>query len=219
MCTIALIDDDKVFSHLFYKTIKKLYGLEVELYPKFSKELFLSSNFELIFVDINLNGQSGIYEVSQLMEQGINKVVVFISGEYILYNNLCHYFNAFFISKDHLEDSLLYLMDLDLIKNLLKPNNILIGKDVYDLQKILYIECLGKKVLIVYNSGEQYVQQETMKSILFKIQRYGFVRVHHSYIVNISSIISRVKNELLCSQEVRIPIGLKYKDEIKRLGI
>jgi len=50
-----------------------------------------------------------------------------------------------------------------------------------------------------------------------KVQSNLFIRVHRSYIVSLKHIHSVQRNRILIDQ-IRIPIGLNYKDEfIKRI--
>ena len=49
------------------------------------------------------------------------------------------------------------------------------------------------------------------------MSKYGFIRVHRSYLVNVSNIIDVGNTVRLRNLEQEIPIGRKYKNKINNL--
>ncbi|MCS6968202.1 MAG: LytTR family DNA-binding domain-containing protein [Cytophagales bacterium] len=77
--------------------------------------------------------------------------------------------------------------------------------------EIWFVEGLSDYVLI-HTDQKQYVVNTTLKSIEEKLPSDRFVRVHRSYIVNISRIESISDNEIIIKGK-EIPISRTYQQE------
>ncbi|MBV1922472.1 MAG: LytTR family DNA-binding domain-containing protein [Flavobacteriaceae bacterium] len=89
-----------------------------------------------------------------------------------------------------------------------------------NIEDIMYIQGL-KDYLKIYiqNSNKSILTLLSFKEILNKLPNNIFLRVHRSYIVNVSEIRVLQKTKLVVG-DVRIPIGETYKtDVLKRLGV
>ena len=85
-----------------------------------------------------------------------------------------------------------------------------------DLSKVLYIEALADYVLL-HTSEEKHIVHSTMKALERKLP-LDFVRVHRSYILNLSKIAA-IEDLNVIIQKKLIPIGASYKDAfLKRLN-
>ncbi|SMO72814.1 two component transcriptional regulator, LytTR family [Saccharicrinis carchari] len=83
-------------------------------------------------------------------------------------------------------------------------------------QDILWIEALENYV-VVNSFNEKYTIHFTMKAIADKMPADKFVRVHRSFIVNISKIKVIEDNSVVIKTETGskvIPIGKSYKDQL-----
>lgn len=106
------------------------------------------------------------------------------------------------------------------------PNNSFIFvKSEYDNLKIntneiIYIQGLKDYIkLHIINSDKSILTLSSFKDIQDKLPSNQFIRVHRSYIVNTSFIRSVQKTKILID-DIRIPIGETYKDDVfKRLGV
>jgi DNA-binding LytR/AlgR family response regulator len=84
------------------------------------------------------------------------------------------------------------------------------------IKDIIYVEALENYV-ILYTKNEKFTIHFTMKAIENQLPSGIFIRVHRSFIVNISLIKTIKENslDLIMGNEVRdIPIGLSYKDSL-----
>jgi DNA-binding LytR/AlgR family response regulator len=85
--------------------------------------------------------------------------------------------------------------------------------------EILYIEGLKDYVIIKKETG-RVIALQTMKSLEAKLPSNIFMRVHRSYIVNISKIKAVVGNSLELTENGKtkdIPIGKNYKEELVKI--
>ena len=96
---------------------------------------------------------------------------------------------------------------LDDITILLKDN----GKDVYvKADDIHYIESQNNKLVFAMD-GRKIINKGTIKSMLEILKdQQQFCHIHRSYIVNLSHIKGRDKNDLLMPDGQKIPIS-KYR--------
>lgn len=86
---------------------------------------------------------------------------------------------------------------------------------------IKYIQGLKDYIKIYTNESKKAILTlSSFKSILEKLPSNQFIRVHRSYIVNISAIRALQKTKIVLDNEIRIPIGETFKDDVlKVLGV
>jgi DNA-binding LytR/AlgR family response regulator len=92
----------------------------------------------------------------------------------------------------------------------IRINNKIIKIDIYD---ILFIEAL-KDYVIIYTSNETHRFISSMKEMELKLKGSIFVRVHRSFIINLSKIETIEQlNIRLQNFKKNIPIGRSYKED------
>lgn len=82
--------------------------------------------------------------------------------------------------------------------------------------EILYIEGL-KDYVIIRKDIKRVITLQTMKSLEQKLPSHIFMRIHRSYIVNISKIKAVVGNSVEIiekGQTKHLPVGKNYKDDL-----
>ena len=79
-----------------------------------------------------------------------------------------------------------------------------------DLREVKYFQAMGDYVRI-FTHGKNYMVYKTMKVLMKNLPKGKFVRVHRSYIVNISHIDNIGDNMIVINKEV-IPISDRYKN-------
>lgn len=78
-----------------------------------------------------------------------------------------------------------------------------------DCTDILYVEAYGN-YLKIYTKDKTYVQRETMNNIQKRLPDDLFIRVHKSYIINLSQL-TKISGNVLFINSVEIPLGSIYK--------
>lgn len=181
---------------------------------------------DLVFLDINLPGLSGL-ELAGLLKEEVKIVFTTAYSEFAVQSyehNAVDYllkpiiFNRFLKSvqkaKAALESGTNYeegekpISDTFFVKS---------GKKIVQLQwpKICYLEGMKEYVTLVSEAGKTIVYKR-MKEFEM-LHPPGFIRVHNSYIVNIH-FIRQIEDNHICLLDKRIPIGKKYRDEfLKKL--
>jgi two-component system LytT family response regulator len=82
------------------------------------------------------------------------------------------------------------------------------------LANIIYLESAGEYVRLHLADGTKLVTLFRLKNMESALQSSQFMRVHRSYIVNLSHIAGYTKGRLFLSNEDYIPIGENYKEQI-----
>ena len=79
-----------------------------------------------------------------------------------------------------------------------------------DLNDILYVETLGDYVTFVLENGEKFIVHSTLKNIDEKLKNEKFIKVHRSYIINVTKVVDIEEYNLVISDKV-IPISRTLK--------
>ena len=91
------------------------------------------------------------------------------------------------------------------------------GKINYHIIKnnILYIESF-RNYIVIHTSISDYTLRYTLKKIHKKLGN-EFVQCHKSYLVNLNNVICIKENTIELKNEVTLPIGNKYKQNLYNL--
>lgn len=81
-----------------------------------------------------------------------------------------------------------------------------------DLETVIWIEAFGDYIKI-HTTEKSYIVYATLKKVEEKLDSSKFVRVHRSYIVNISLITNIDANNLEINKKI-IPISGTYREEL-----
>lgn len=179
-----------------------------------------SKEIDLLFLDINMPGLSGISLVKSLTKP---PKVIFVTAypEFAVEGfevNALDYlvkpvsYERFLKSVNKARESLKLDKKLDEDSFLIKSDKKLFR---IRFEEINYIEAFGD-YLKVHIEGKMLLTNETMKNIQEKLPG-SFLRVHKSFIINMSKV-EFVEGNYVRVHEKDIPIGATYKDAFtKRL--
>lgn len=79
-----------------------------------------------------------------------------------------------------------------------------------DIDEILYVETLGDYVTFITESGEKLIVHSTLKNIDEKLKSEKFIKVHRSFIINVTKIVDIEEYNLVIADKV-IPISRTLK--------
>ena len=85
---------------------------------------------------------------------------------------------------------------------------------IVKLANIVYLESAGEYVRLHLSDGTKLVTLFRLKNMENSLQSSQFMRVHRSYIVNLSHISGYTKGRIFLSNEDYVPIGENYKEQI-----
>ena len=81
---------------------------------------------------------------------------------------------------------------------------------------ILYVEGL-KNYVMIYTADGKHITYLSMKEVEKAIPHDLFIRVHKSYIINLSKIKSIDGNNVILGQNIDLPIGVSFKDNFFKI--
>lgn len=218
-----IVDDDRMSKIALEKLCEKIDNLTVAgTCPNGLEALeFLSKNtIDFLFLDVEMAGLSGL-ELIQSSEQ--LPLIVFISSKK-------EYAADAFDFKELVVDYITkpatlprVLKAIQRVKQKLKTRAPLIVKDYIfikadgrlirvSLKNLLYVENVGDYVLFQTVDGK-FLTHATLKNIAEKLQHPDFMKVHRSFIVNLSKIVNIEDNSVLINKKV-IPISRAHRNQL-----
>lgn len=181
---------------------------------------------DLIFLDIEMPGMSGLEFLSQLQKPPL-VVVTTSKPDYavdaIQHNvvdylikpfTLARFYKAVTKAKERYDEH-------DLPRSE-PPDHLYVKSDSklikIELDKIMYIEALADYVFF-HLLDERIIVHSTMKNLEARLNNLNFCRVHRSFIVNLNRI-QLIEDLNIKIHNRHIPIGASYKDGfMKRLNL
>lgn len=220
---IAVDDEPKALDVISIHAAK---APEIDLIATFTNPeqalTFLKENFvDLVFLDINMPGVSGLQFVERLQ----SKPYIVFTTAYSEYAIDSYDFEAIDYLLKPIEFDRFYRA-IGKVKKQIQLNTIqqdsllskfIFIKDGYKqikvcIDDILYIQSEGNYLNIV-TSTEKVLARMTFQSLMEKLPRNFFFRVHNSFVVNFSHI-QKIEDNHVFIQDMKIPIGIKYKENI-----
>ncbi len=223
MITAIAIDDEPLALEIIktfcekvdYISLKLMFTSTVE-----AQEYLKSNPTDLLFLDINMPGISGI---DFFKAYGQNSMVIFTTAysEYAVegFNiNAIDYllkpfkFSRFMQAVEKAKDHLSHVSNTDV------SSQYLYIRADYSLQKIafsdiFYIEGMDNYVKLHLIGKKPILVRMSMKTMVEKLPEGDFIRVHRSFIVSTKHITS-VKQKSVYLEKLEIPIGLNYADNV-----
>lgn len=231
-----VVDDDEMTKSLLSDFINQTPFLNLLSYyhnPLNALNAFGNNDLQLVFLDTNLPGLSGI-EFARIIndkKKTPRTQIIFISGyeryaidgykvnaiDYLLkpieYENFA---NAVFKAKSIIENESKKVKEANY-----NADDFLFLRVEYELIKfylknILYIEGFKDYVKIYSANVDGYIKSlTTMKNLEEKLPSHSFIRIHRSFIVSLDKIDSITANMIRIGKTT-IPISPQYKEDFKK---
>lgn len=223
---IAVCDDEKVALFQITETIKKEFeklGSRVDIAifcePKALLESNRKSNYEIIFLDIDMPDLNGIEIARIIKNQSPKSLIIFVTGkDELVYKSFeAHPFG--FIRKVKLKDEISKVV-IDIIKELSRSDcmiNFKIDGIYYKLfiDEIAYIESKGNYIIINTTDGLAYKYKDSINKKEIELSGQGFVRTHEKYLVNFKYIFKINKMSITLVQNLDIPVSRRRMSMLK----
>lgn len=81
------------------------------------------------------------------------------------------------------------------------------------LKNIVSVECFNRHIL-VRTATDEMESYQTFQETAQKLIPLGFIRVHHSFLVNLAHIVEISQNEIIGPNGIMIPISIRRKKEV-----
>lgn len=238
MYKIAICEDDEKYIHILQKYIletKQISDNQVQFFCFESGERLinhLEKDFDLVFMDMQMSGMSGYETARKLREYNKNLLLVFCSGAVEPTSEVFKVTPFRYLQKKFLPDKMNSEM-IEIIEEMKERKNypfVLckygVGGDkirVY-ADNILYI-AIKKDKTEVFPSDTLRETCENISSLraskniddMWEIfnEKYGFVRAHNSYIINMTYISKVHKESVTLSDGTMLTVSRSHSREFK----
>ena len=229
MLRIAVCDDEKFYRNHIKKLVSKelkdrSIEYEIDVFDSGDKFLQLANEilkYKIVFLDINMEGTDGIETVKAIRKRTSEIYVIFVTAFISYAIEGYKYDVARYLVKG--DDNFAGLLS-ECIEAILQKINIQIevkefdfveGKKNVNLERVYYIESNLHKVVfwIQEEKLERYSLYEKLNKIDENLQKYKFIRIHQSYLVNMKHIVSIRNYKALLDNNEELPMSkAKFKE-------
>lgn len=224
MLQIAICDDEQFYREKIRRLLEdyfKEHDLSYEISLFLSGEEFLEKSenavrYDIVFMDINMNEMDGIQTAMRMRAFHSDTYIVLITA-FINYVLEGYKVNAVrYIMKDTLDNAMTECMDAILQKMQIAQVTFpfMEGERRLYTDNILYVESQRHKLTFYYMEEQMvsYHIYDKLDVIEQRLQGYGFLRIHKSYLVNMRHI-RKVSNYIVyldTGEELSVP-RLKFQ--------
>lgn len=215
---VYIVDDDVNFINKIEKDFliqSQSLGIDLKI-KKIShnfKESLFNQYFDIIFLDIDLIHDNGISIAKQFLH---HPLIVYTSSHANLIFDTLQTQPFYFIRKT--EYQIDFLEFIKLFKEYIKKNMTYVftsrnTKTLLNTNQILYLESFNHSIIIHTIDSQKYMIHSTLNDELKKLPSYQFVRIHHSYVINLNNILQWNAKEIILQNHQKLPIGRNYKQD------
>lgn len=220
---VLIIDDNQVQSEelatlldSFFK--KYSFKYEVTIHSDLAYLLENAFTYDLIFLDIEVNGKNGIDAAINLRRLNKDVKLIFVSNfhQYLEAGYKAHADRYFLKPLNKLE---FYLEMEDVLKSYFISDKFIFDRNVsYEkiyVHDILYIEVLQRKTILHLLNKRPLSSTHTLLWWETELEDAYFTKIHKSYLVNIQNIDSYKNNEILLVNNKSLCISRTYKNQFQ----
>ena len=221
---IAIIDDEKAFAERLRATVFKIFSeqhtaADVTVTDDPENILYTGKQFDVILLDIEMPGCSGIDLASKINEQkgGSGKpYIIFVTNRDGLVFDALKQQPFSFVRKSHLEDlepcfdRLITLCESEIYYPIKSGRDIerVAMKDIFYLEK--------QKNYAIYHTARGTISERTTLDKKTDLLCNGFLRTHIGYMVNVRCIEVIRTGEISLSDGTIIPLSRKYSETVRK---
>ena len=215
---VAVVDDDILYREEIIKLLapyKNPHDMQIYQYgngAEFVKAAMEApdSKFDIVFMDIEMNGMNGIEAVKKLRDAGHDTIVFFITNHSTYVSDSFRLGAIQYLTKPVRKEQ----FDIDMARTIdiyRHRNSAFYGKwkgsefTLY-VRDIVYVEAMGHHVALhTYKGCNEY--SGSMQSVYDYLKQFDFVKIHQGYIVNMDHIVKFTKTDIYLDNDVILPIS------------
>ena len=217
--------EDRQNLDVLLRNYAAIHHLEIEFHHFSSAEELLQNyrpmRYTIIFLDIYLNGMTGIQAAEEIRQLDDDAILVFVttSGEHIA--DAMHAFATSYIMKPCDRKELFRTMDHILkykTETEIKRLTFVSGKKEYSLKltEILCLESEGNYLTIVDARGNVYRMRMTLAAAQASLDD-SFLQILKGIMVNLDYVADIEDEQCIMSDGRRYPINVKKRKEIRQI--
>lgn len=218
---IAVCDDET-------KILEDIKSIILNLYPRDDVKLFSSGEEflesddspDVLLLDIDMPGMSGMDVASKLAEKETDALIVFVTAHDELVYDSFKYHPFAFVRKTYLREELSGVLK-DCRLKIDKKNKHYVFKSGSEtvslsIDEILYFESFANYLTVKTNTLE-YKTRSTISGAQSELEKNDFLRIHKGFLVNLEHVKTVKSDELLLDNDETLPIGKSYSEEARKV--
>lgn len=217
---LAIVDDEVYWRDIVLKEIQKYSGDEfcIEVFSSGIDFLESEQAFDIVFVDVEMPEKDG-FQVLKEYRQKYSESICIILTTHVELSRKGYQVDAFrYIDKECLEE-IKEAMDSALLRLQMYQNITLNIISMNEKQirccDILYFEVYGHNVLLHKKDGEELKCNESLAKLSERLQEYGFIQPHRSYLVNMTHIKKIEPKAIFLMTNEEIPLSRRKYQELR----
>ena len=226
---IAICDDEEAALTILSSSLQGAFrahnveaSIDTYTRPRVMLAQMKNVSYDLLFLDIEMPGLSGIDVAKQLRHEGNLVDIIFISNREDLVFDALRVNPRGFIRKTRFIQDVSGVIDTYFAYRSEKTQEkVLIVRQRdqvlhLSLEKLKYIEGSGKKQLAVtVDRDEQIEMTKSMQELEEELQDSGFLRIHKGYLVNYRFIRRIGVDEVVLGDGTKLPISRRKHQEVR----
>lgn len=212
MFYVAICDDDKAICN----QIKNIINDSNSIFELYNDETILnnSSNYDIVFMDIELDQKSGIDLALKIREQNQNCIIIFVTNYTTYISDAFDVIPFQYLIKPLNEEKIkeVYNKAIVAIKNRKRFVAITWNGTIEKIEflNIMYVERFKRSTIFHLSNGEVKKSSSKFNDYVKMLEPYYFVRCHNSTIVNVAYIKSISQSFIVLTNSEVTSISKKY---------
>ncbi|MBL7885546.1 MAG: response regulator [Flavobacterium sp.] len=228
---IYLIEDEPLIAETIKTALEKVGYTIVGMTDNGKEALFdiVDLQPDLILVDITLEGKMDGIEMVEHLKKKSDVPFIFLTShsDDKTLERVKQTDPAGFIVKPFNEKTLKSNIEIALYKNKVQKQSVSSNEEInsffvknkgelikIELDDILYLEAFDNYCNL-YTSSQKHLISHTLKSVEEKLPQHKFIRVHRSYVINVSKIKS-LQDGYIFIEKNKVPMSSSNKEELMK---
>jgi two-component system, LytTR family, response regulator LytT len=223
---IAIVEDETIVARRLERMVREIVGADatIDLAPSLpAARLLMSRKFDLLFLDLNLNGSDGFTLLEQAVASPFQTVIVSAHHEQAV--RAFDYGVADFVAKPWTAERLRIAVERATSHRTSAGRaQCLVVRKGRELRTIRVAEILFIRGADDYSElhladGSVHLHQKSLTA-LESLLPAGFARVHRSYIANMDRVRGVRAATVVLQDDSVVPVGRVYRDKLReRLAV
>ncbi len=228
---IYIIEDEPLIAETIKTALQKVGYTIIGMTDNGKEALFDIDQLhpDLILVDITLEGKMDGIEMVEHLKKKSDVPFIFLTShsDDTTLERVKQTDPAGFIVKPFNEKTLKSNIELALYKNKVHKQSVSSNEEMnsffvknkgelikIELEDILYLEAFDNYCTL-YTTSQKHLISHTLKSVEEKLPQHKFIRVHRSYVINVSKIKS-LQDGYIFIEKHKVPMSASNKDELMK---
>lgn len=219
--TVAILDDDLFFVPVLEEKVRQVLEeyelkLSIDCFTDWEKLESDDKIYDLLFTDIVLPGLDGISLADRLQKSGRVRDVIYVSshdGEVFrtFGSRPIAFVRKAYVDVDLHKAAVLYHEHLKTMWVIIPEGR---KKHLMRTDDIIYISSQNHYVEFHMRDGENMVIRSKLDRMELMLKKFGFMRVHVSYLVNLKYVLSVNRSHIYMKNKENFRISVKYKKQV-----